>query len=326
MVSVIVPNYNHENHLANRLNSILNQSYSKIEIILLDDCSSDNSLNLIKGYQHHALVKKVIINDQNSGSTFLQWEKGFSCSESTYIWIAESDDVADLSFLSEMIPLLEQDPNIQLAFCANQVIDEEGRIIGETVWDHCVNKAKPLEMDGVQFCADFLLKSPVINNASGVVFRRSALENVSNDYKQYKFCGDWQFWADIALQGSIAYHPKKLNSFRRSVTQLTGEKMDDLAANQYHTEVLKVGSHIINQLKQKKDINKAIEYARTYQFYIWTSWYRGQLRFGYKEFIYVYKTLFSLTRITPLLFIGVQWRCLVLFLRKKLGLKNVYEN
>lgn len=75
-VSVIVPNYNHALFLEQRIESILNQTFQDFEVIILDDCSTDNSKKIIEKYRTHPKVSKIIYNDVNSGNTFKQWNTG----------------------------------------------------------------------------------------------------------------------------------------------------------------------------------------------------------------------------------------------------------
>lgn len=75
-VSVIIPNYNHAEYLDRRLRSVYNQTYDCFEVILLDDCSVDGSLRIIKQYQNSPHLRTIIVNERNTGSPFLQWEKG----------------------------------------------------------------------------------------------------------------------------------------------------------------------------------------------------------------------------------------------------------
>lgn len=93
-VSVIIPNYCHARFLNRRIDSVLNQTYGDFEVIILDDCSSDNSRDIIETYRHHPRVSHIVYNEKNSGSTFIQWDKGFELAQGEYIWIAESDDEA----------------------------------------------------------------------------------------------------------------------------------------------------------------------------------------------------------------------------------------
>lgn len=68
-VSVIVPNYNHAPFLKDRLDSIFRQEFEDYEVILLDDCSTDGSREIIESYRDHEKVSHVVLNERNSGST-----------------------------------------------------------------------------------------------------------------------------------------------------------------------------------------------------------------------------------------------------------------
>jgi glycosyltransferase involved in cell wall biosynthesis len=72
LISVVIPNYNHAQFLEKRIESVLNQTYKNIEIILLDDKSTDNSIDIIKKYEQNPVVSHVLQNTENSGSPFLQ--------------------------------------------------------------------------------------------------------------------------------------------------------------------------------------------------------------------------------------------------------------
>ena len=68
LISVIVPNYNHASFLKQRIDSILNQTFQDFELIILDDCSTDNSREIIETYRNHLKVSHIIYNTENSGS------------------------------------------------------------------------------------------------------------------------------------------------------------------------------------------------------------------------------------------------------------------
>jgi cellulose synthase/poly-beta-1,6-N-acetylglucosamine synthase-like glycosyltransferase len=76
-VSVVVPNFNYARYMAERLGSIFRQTHPVHEIIVLDDCSTDNSLDVIRAISDDwGREVKVVANDTNSGSVFRQWTKG----------------------------------------------------------------------------------------------------------------------------------------------------------------------------------------------------------------------------------------------------------
>ncbi len=97
IVSVIIPNYNYSAFLKQRIDSVLQQTFNDIEVIILDDNSSDNSKDVIESYRGEPHVSHIVYNEENSGSTFKQWRKGFDLARGEFIWIAEADDFADTS-------------------------------------------------------------------------------------------------------------------------------------------------------------------------------------------------------------------------------------
>lgn len=113
-VSVIIPSYNHAKFLVDRIESVLTQSYTLFELIILDDASSDNSREIIESYRHHPLISRIIYSDKNSGSPFCQWQKGISLAKFDWIWIAESDDIALPNFLENAVKELSKNINAGL--------------------------------------------------------------------------------------------------------------------------------------------------------------------------------------------------------------------
>lgn len=84
-VSVIVPNYNHARYLEQRLDTVFNQTYQNFEVIILDDKSTDNSLEVINRYKDNPHLSQIVVNEQNTGSPFKQWDKGINLAKGVTI-------------------------------------------------------------------------------------------------------------------------------------------------------------------------------------------------------------------------------------------------
>jgi glycosyltransferase involved in cell wall biosynthesis/ubiquinone/menaquinone biosynthesis C-methylase UbiE len=217
LVSVIVPNYNHEKYLPQRLASIANQTFRDIEIILLDDASTDDSLSVLKDFASREPRARLIPNVSNSGSTFKQWRKGFREAKGRYIWIAESDDSAELELLTRLVEALESDPSISLACCQLRMMDPQGKMGGTP--DDWLGELDPHRWkssfisDGREEIRRYLSRKNTILNASGVVFRKyEDLESLADE--SMRLCGDWLFWSRLLSRGKIAYHAEPLNHWR----------------------------------------------------------------------------------------------------------------
>ena len=105
-ISVVVPNYNYAKYINKRIDSIVRQTYPIYELIILDDCSTDDSVEVIEKKIEKIKVKypelkvRFIKNEKNSGKAMRQWRKGFELAKGDYIWIAEVDDLSSREFLA----------------------------------------------------------------------------------------------------------------------------------------------------------------------------------------------------------------------------------
>src|SRR4028119_1618326 len=166
MVSVIIPNYNHAAFLEQRIESILFQTYRDFEIIILDDCSTDNSRLIIERYRSHEKVAVIFYNDANSGSTFKQWQKGIELSRGEYIWLAESDDWCEATFLEELVRGLISH-NCVVAFCQSYCVLDTNKIKWLSQYDYL----QAVE-NGREFITNRMLSGNIIYNASMALWKK----------------------------------------------------------------------------------------------------------------------------------------------------------
>lgn len=218
-VTVIIPNYNHARYLPLRIESVLKQSFQDFEVIILDDCSTDNSREIIDQYASLDTRIQVLYNSENGGSTFSQWNKGIALAAGRYIWLAESDDYADAAFLETLVAKVEADPAISLAYCDSWNVDENG-IIKNKYGDFFYQALNPhlwtddFVMDGLELVLTYMSRQNVIPNASAVVLRKETVNLVSPADPSFKVNGDWLYWSSILAISKVAFVAKPLNYFR----------------------------------------------------------------------------------------------------------------
>lgn len=229
-VSVIIPNYNHERYLEKRIESVLHQTYQDFEIILMDDASTDNSLKILEKYKNNHKIS-ICVNKKNSGSSFKQWKKGVSAASGEFIWIAESDDLADPDFLSTCISAFQASPNLVLVYCQSYFINFKGDVVElATSWTDdldCERWKRDFITDGKSECISYLSVKNTIPNASAVVFRKETFDSIDTNIEM-RLCGDWVIWSRIMKQGDIAFISKPLNFFRthnNNVRSTTSKKL-----------------------------------------------------------------------------------------------------
>ena len=221
-ISVVVPNYNYANYLTERLNSIINQTYPIYELLILDDCSTDNSVEVIKTFlkEHPGLNVKTFFNKKNTGSPFVQWSKGFQEATGDYVWIAEADDVCSETFLNEVMKSFD-DPEVVLSYSDSNRIDENGNITATSCKDWMLAASKThwntsYCITGEEEIRIGLSIMNTIPNVSAVVFKQNlTIPNILKQAGQYTLSGDWFFYTKILQTGKIAFHAKSLNYFRK---------------------------------------------------------------------------------------------------------------
>jgi glycosyltransferase involved in cell wall biosynthesis len=221
-VSIIIPNYNHAAFLGKRMDSILNQSFRDFEIILLDDCSSDNSREIIESYRVNEKITCIILNDKNSGSTFYQWKRGMDHAKGNFIWIAESDDYCDANFLETAVSHLRTGNDLFFSRTINVGLTGENTD-SQDLWLKDVAKERwysDFQNDAHDEIRNLLFIKNTVNNASAVVFRKKVqLNNYLEKIQTMKYVGDWLFWI-LYLEDSekIYYSVATTNYFRTHST------------------------------------------------------------------------------------------------------------
>jgi len=218
-VSVIVPSYNHERFLPQRLDSILRQTYRDFELIILDDASTDRSPQVLEELlrnedRRHPRIQ-LLLAQRNSQSVFKQWNRGIALARGEYIWIAESDDYADPRFLETLVKVLEEHPDIGLVKCRSITVDENSRPI-PGVGEHPVTRdwSHDFILPGAEDCRLQLTHGTSIANASAVLFRRQLYLDAGWADPSYRMCADWLQWARMMLRADFAYVSTPLNYYR----------------------------------------------------------------------------------------------------------------
>lgn len=269
-ISVVIPNYNYEKFMLQRLYSILYQTVKIDEIIILDDCSTDNSRELIdkieKKLKKYINIKKVY-NETNSGSAFKQWEKGFNLSKGDYVWIAEADDYSEKNFLKTVIKPLKKYDDIKISYVDTAFIDKDGYVIMRSIkpeidilntghWD------KNFINEGINEINDYAYLNCTIANVSSVLFKNDNYSSFFKESGKFKQAGDWLFYVNVMNQGKIAYSNKPINYYR-----VHGNNVTSVTKKQAHfNEIIKIHDKISKIIKlnnkQKKNINERYKFLK----------------------------------------------------------------
>lgn len=224
-VSVIIPNYNYARFMKKRIESVLGQTYPVYELIILDDCSTDNSdkviVSTIEKVQSKNPRTKIsyIKNEKNTGKAILQWKKGFELAKGNYVWIAEADDLSNKHFLEEAMKGFE-DRNVALSYTESMVINGKGlMVVPNFRFSRDKEKSghykKSYIKNGEDEIKEIMAIRCTIPNVSAVVFRNDKkILDYLDEAVKFKQVGDWYLYLKILEKGSISYSRKSYNKFR----------------------------------------------------------------------------------------------------------------
>ena len=241
-ISVVVPNYNYEMFLMERIYSILYQTEKIGELILLDDCSKDNSRKLIddivENIKDYIPVRKVY-NEENTGIAFKQWQKGFNLAKGDYVWIAEADDYCDKHLIKALVKKIKKDKDIVISYADTSFIDKEGKIFLKSIepeidirktkhWKHSyINK-------GTDELNNYTFLNCTIANVSSALIKKGNYDAFFEKATQYRQSGDWVLYAHLMTLGDVAYVNKPLNNYR-----VHGSNITSTMKKQKHLEEIK---------------------------------------------------------------------------------------
>ena len=218
-VSVVIPNYNHALFLKQRIESVLNQTFQDFELILIDDCSTDGSREIMESYRTNPHTSHIIYNEHNSGSAFMQWDKGIALAKGDWVWVAESDDYAVPTFLERMMEEVAKVPDCVLAYAATWWVDKQGNKLWETP-----DGDKVTLYPGSDFIRKKLATNNSIANVSECLFRRECYRPTeAYRYEKMRLCGDWFFYVLLAEQGSVIELEKPLSYYRQHGSNISEE-------------------------------------------------------------------------------------------------------
>jgi glycosyltransferase involved in cell wall biosynthesis len=248
LVSIVVASYNHAEYLEQRMESLINQTYQNIEIIVIDDCSPDNSVEVLKKYDSHPKVN-LIIREENGGWVAVS-NQGAKMAKGEFIIFANCDDYCDHTLIEQLVSALDKYNSAGIAFSRSLMINEKNVVLGDDYASRTLAFKRKCKQDvllSTQEMQRFLMHSCVIPNLSAALFRKQCLIDSGYFSPEYKVCCDWQLFFKVAKKLDVAYVAKPLNKFRQHSTTIRSSiKQRDIYAEFFNLllsqiELLKLG-------------------------------------------------------------------------------------
>lgn len=196
LVSIIVPNYNREDFVETTVRSVIKQTYPQWELLFIDDCSTDKSVELVQKLQNEDSRIRVITTEKNYGGPAGPRNIGIDNAKGEYIAFLDSDDVWHPSKLSVQLELMKKH---SVEFCFADIV--------RFVWDPMLDWVMPTQIDANSIATSYinhktLLRKNVAANSS-VIITRNALGNVRFvEDPRYHAIEDFRCWLDV-LQNNV---------------------------------------------------------------------------------------------------------------------------
>ena len=211
-ISIIMPVYNTEQYVKTAIQSVLNQTYTDWELILVNDASTDNSLEILKEFQRLDKRIQVIDIPQNSGASHAR-NIGMKLAKGDYLSFLDSDDFWDPIFLISLISKIEQNTNINFIYSGFDEFDEKGNII------NVQNQYKAGKFNA------FIHKSGELRfpfDMDSFMVKRELIEKFDITFpEEYQICEDTCFLLKILCITPAYYVPEILTHYRKHTNSAT---------------------------------------------------------------------------------------------------------
>jgi glycosyltransferase involved in cell wall biosynthesis len=212
-ISVVIPSYNHAGYIGKAIESVLSQSYSDFELIVVDDGSSDNSLEVLSSFRD---TRMKVFSQTNQGA-HSAINRGLRAATGDYLAILNSDDLYHPLRLEKALDVLKSDQQVGLVGSYIEIIDQQGKPLGvKHGYADC--SPWPLEVPGRSFRAGSDLHKALLgenfwSTTSNFVFPRWLFEKVG-EFRHLRYAHDWDFALRTAKVARMVLLPEVLMQYR----------------------------------------------------------------------------------------------------------------
>jgi glycosyltransferase involved in cell wall biosynthesis len=204
-VSIVVPSYNYGRYVGQAINSLLAQTLSDLEIVVIDDCSSDETAVVLAAYSTEARVR-VIRHESNQGH-IRSYNEGLAATRGEYVGLLSADDYAIATdVLARQAEVFDANPRVGLVYTAHVLVEQGGRFTESVPW-----KASYVQDGLIEFGR--LMWSNYVP-ASGTLLRREVQAALGPYDVRLPHSGDWDLWLRAAANWDVGYLAQPMYAYR----------------------------------------------------------------------------------------------------------------
>ncbi len=213
LVSVCIPVYNGEATIKETLDSVISQTYKELEIIIVDNCSTDRTLNIVSGANDSRI--RVYKNDTNLGMVG-NWNKCLEYVRGSYIQFVCADDILYPECIRRKVEMMEHCERLSMVFGASEIIDSAGKVI---IKRHIFKKS--CIADGGKLAKRSYYLKNLYGEPSNVLFKAKLLAEAGNFALNTCYTTDWDMWLRLSCLGDVGYVNEILVKYRVSASNET---------------------------------------------------------------------------------------------------------
>lgn len=214
LVSVVMPVYNSEKYLREAIDSVLSQSYKNIELIIVDDGSTDSGRDIVLSYTDSRI--RLLQNEKNSGIVFSR-NKGLEAAGGEFVATLDSDDIALPDRIAKQVIFLEANPDYGLCGTFYHTIDSNGKLLKKINFPTSDQDIQTHLTIGNCFC-------------NSTMMLRSKLAKELKYREKYDIVEDYELWYRISKTAKVANLPFYGTHYRVHGNNISVAKMNDMFA------------------------------------------------------------------------------------------------
>lgn len=249
-VSILINNYNNEKYIKECIESAINQNYSNFEVIVCDNGSTDESVDIIKSFGDKiTFVENITRYNQNFLNQYYTIAKAFKVSKGEIIFLLDGDDSFKKNKLKEIVPLFIKDRNLIFVQHYLEEIDENSQLKG-------IKRPFLINTQDIQrYITEEKAHIELFAPTSSQVYRRNFFEKVINKIKQPTFN---LIWSDLRLpyhaifNGKIITLNKMLANYRRHSTNDSSKLSNGEIFDEFYRQQIEYFNLVQNEYKEKK--------------------------------------------------------------------------
>jgi glycosyltransferase involved in cell wall biosynthesis len=196
LVSIVTPSFNQSRYLEETIESVLAQDYPNIEYIIIDGCSTDGSVEIIRRYEDRL---RLWVSEPDQGQTDAI-NKGFGAARGEVLAWLNSDDTYLPGAVAQAVDFLQRNPDAGMVYGDANLVDENGQLLG---------RFPARQTDYRQ-----LLRGSVHIPQQSAFFRASHWRQVGPLDPDFYFAMDYDLWVRLAKISRLQYHPSLWANFR----------------------------------------------------------------------------------------------------------------